>query len=146
VPQGVFDVRAKSTRTALRVRRDLLAASPFIQAHDLRPRARIEMQIKADHRCRCIGRHVEPVDFYGEHSEQAAVRMVALWRARAAIARRAEIGACLQCARRQLAARGACSDFIGNAHGAAMVSFRQGASVLSGHGWSKQQSTKAEGG
>ena len=31
--------------------------------------------------------------------------MVALWRARAAIARRAEIGACLQCARRQLAAR-----------------------------------------
>jgi hypothetical protein len=27
-----------------------------------------------------------------------------------------------------------------------MVSFRQGASVLSGHGWSKQQSTKAEGG
>src|SRR5207237_465767 len=40
----------------------------------------------------------------GEDSEQVAVRMVALGRARAAIAGRAEIGAGLQCSRREFAA------------------------------------------
>jgi hypothetical protein len=77
--------------------------SPFEQSHYLRPSQRIKMQIEADDRRRRFNLNVERVDLDREDSEQIAMRMVALRRTWAAIARCAEISACLQCARRQLA-------------------------------------------
>jgi hypothetical protein len=62
------------------------------------------MQVEADDRCRCVGLHVEHA-IHGKYREQIPVRMVAFRRARPAIAGCAEIGACLQRARRQRAAR-----------------------------------------
>jgi len=65
--------------------------------------------------------YIELVGFHREHGEQIAVRMVALGWTRPAVAGHAEIGACLQCARRQHAARtaGALGKFAhigGNIH------------------------------
>ena len=51
--------------------------SPLEQPHNLRLRQRIEMQVEADDRRRCVGLHVELVGFHREHGEQIAVRMVA---------------------------------------------------------------------
>jgi hypothetical protein len=42
--------------------------SPFEQPHDLCPRQRIEMQIEADDRSRCVGLQVNFVGLHGEHS------------------------------------------------------------------------------
>jgi len=65
------------------------------------------VQIEADDRRRCVNLYVELVGLHGEHGEEVTVRMVARGRARATIAGSAEIGARLQRARRQLAARAA---------------------------------------
>ena len=63
------------------------------------------MQVETDNRRRCIGLYIEHAGFHREHREQITVRMIALGWTWPAVAGRAEIGACLQCARRQLAAR-----------------------------------------
>src|SRR6266566_4399318 len=57
---------------------DPMVYSPLEQPHNLRLRQRIEMQVEADDRRRCIGLHVEIVGLHREHGEQIAVRMVAL--------------------------------------------------------------------
>jgi hypothetical protein len=51
---------------------------PLEQPHNLCLRQRIEMQVEADDRRRCVSVHVEFVGFHREHGEQIAVRMVAL--------------------------------------------------------------------
>src|ERR1019366_6401543 len=68
-------------------------SSPLEQPHDLGLCQSVEMQVEADHRCRGVGFHRQSVGAHGEHREQIAVRMVALRRARPAIAGRAEIRA-----------------------------------------------------
>src|SRR4249920_1937424 len=72
---------------------------PLEQAHDLGFRQRIEMQIEADNGSGGIVFHGELVGFHRKHREQIAVRMIALGRAWAAVAGRAEIRAGLHRAR-----------------------------------------------
>ena len=59
------------------------------------------MELKADDRCRRVGGDLQAFGADREHREQVAVRVIARGRAGAAIARRAEVGARLQGARRQ---------------------------------------------
>ena len=59
------------------------AFSSLEQPHDFRFRQRIEVQIEADDRRRCVDLYVELVGLHGEHGEEITVRMVARGRARA---------------------------------------------------------------
>src|SRR6188474_1180080 len=67
---------------------------------------RIEVELEADDGGRGVGVDLQGVLLHGEHGEDVAVRAVALRRARAAITRRAEIGARLQRALGQQAGLG----------------------------------------
>src|ERR1700746_1449066 len=53
------------------------AFSSLEQPHDFRFRQRIEVQIEADDRRRCVDLCVELVGLYGEHCEEVTVWMVA---------------------------------------------------------------------
>ena len=61
----------------------------------------MEVKLEADHRGRNVGVAVEVIDVNREYRDVIAVRPVARRRARAAIARDAEIGAALNRARRR---------------------------------------------
>ncbi len=78
--------------------------SPLIQSHDRGLGQRVEMQVEPDHRARAVRIHIELLGLHGEDREQIALRMVSRRRTRSAVARRREIGACLQRAGRQVAA------------------------------------------
>ena len=78
--------------------------SPFVKSHDRRLGHHVEMQVEPDHRARAVRIHVEPLGLDGEDREQIAVRMVSRGRTGPAVARRPEVGACLQRAGRQVAA------------------------------------------
>src|SRR4029077_19119532 len=68
--------------------------SPLEQAHDLGLGERVEMKVEADNGGRGVGFHVDLVGLHRKHSEQIAVRMVALGRGPPTQPGPARLGAC----------------------------------------------------
>jgi hypothetical protein len=70
--------------------------SALVKSHDRRFCQRIEVEMESNDCCRGVGLHGQTVGAHCEHREKIAVGMIAGWRARSPITRRAEVRAGLE--------------------------------------------------